>query len=187
MTTVLNKMSDNLWNEASLLDRYQVFKYIYFIDIRPILLNHLKKLYDLYKKDLRSDFICQSFSQENIKTENIQIIETELLKSLFFRHHISQMKEIVFRNRQENPYSLPWIVLEENRRLHEKIKIEHYTALFTEISNYTFRYFLKMQFSISTLDMVIRSLNIKHLYDVHYLPCLVAAHFQLILHQQHSH
>lgn len=180
-------MSDNLWNEATLLDRYKVFKYIYFIDIRPIFLNHLKKLYARYKKDLRSDFISQSFSQENIKTENIQIIETELLKSLFFRHHISQMKQIVFRNHQENPYRVPRIVLEENRRLHEKIKIEQYTALFTEISDYAFRYFLKMQFSISTLDMMVRSLNVEHSYNIHYLPCLVAAYFQLILHQLRSH
>lgn len=174
-------MSDNLWNEATLLDRYQVFQYIYFIDIRPVFLNYLKKLYVLYKRDLRSDFISQSFSEENSETQDI---ERDLLKSPFFQRRISQMTQITFRNYQENPYRMDRFLLDENRRLHEKNKIEDYAILFAEITDYVFRYFLKMQISIPILDKLIRSLMIENPYNLHCLPCLVAANFQLILHQQ---
>lgn len=179
--------SDKLWNEASLLERYKVFNYIYFIDIRSIFLNHLKNLYILYKKDLRFDFISLSFSQENNETQNIQIIEMNLLKSSFFRHGISQLMQIVFRNYHENPYRMDRFLLEENRRLHEKNKVRDYTVSFNELTNYVFRYFLKMQFSISTLDHMILSLTIEHSYNIHILPCLVAAYFRFILHQHCSH
>lgn len=178
-------MSNKLWNEASLLDRYQVFKYIYFIDIRRILLNHLEKLYDFYKTDLRSEFISHSFSQEIVKKQDIQNIKANLLNSLFFRYHISQMMEIALRNHQGDPYRVPLFVLEERRCLQEEIQIENYTALFTEISDHAFRYFLKMHVSTSTLDKMICSFKIENSLNIHYLPCLVAAHFQLILHQSH--
>lgn len=188
---LLIKMSDDSWNETSLLEQYQIFKYNYFIDIRPIFLNYLKKLYILYKKDLRFDCISKPFRQEKLKTENIskeiQIIKTDLLKSPFFRQRIAQMTQIVFQNYQEDSYKLPFFVLEENRRLHKKIKMKNYTTLFVELSDYVFHYFLNTHFSISTLDKMIRSLKIENSCNLHDLPCLVAAYFQLILHEQSSH
>lgn len=180
-------MSDVSWNEANLLERYEIFKYNYFIDIRPIFLNYLKKLYNLYKKDLRFDFISQSFrpEPENVSKE-IEIIKADLLKAPFFRKRISQMTQIAFQTYGENSYKVPSFVLEESRRLHEKIKIKNYSTLFIETSDYVFRYFLHAHFSIQTLDKMIRSLKIENSCNLHHLPCLVAAYFHLILHQQSS-
>lgn len=180
-------MSDLQWNETNLLDRYRVFNYNYFIDVRSIFLNHLQNLYILYRKNLKSESISLPFHQEtpNVSKE-IQSIKTDLLECRFFRRHISQMTRIVFQHYQEDPYKVPFFILEENRRLYRKIQIQNYTRLFEKVSDYVFHYFLNAPFSITTLDAMIRTLKLEnslHLFD---LPCLVSAFFQFVLYRQNS-
>lgn len=180
-------MSDLLWNETNLLERYHVFNYNYFIDIRSIFLKHLESLYILYRKNLKSEFISLPFCQEapNVEKE-IQSIKTDLFESRFFRKQISQMNQIVFQHYQEDPFEVPFFVLEENRRLHKIIQIHKYTKVFEKVSSYVFRYFLKTSFSITTLDAMIRSLKLENSLHLFALPCLVSAFFQFVLYRQSS-
>lgn len=185
-------MSTVLWNEENLLERYQVFKYNYFIQLRPILLNYLRNLYKLYNIDLKSNFLSLSFYGENEElkmtnvTKKIEYIKTDLFEYWYFQKAISNLTQIVFKMSQNNSYKVPVFALEETRRHFEKEKIENYTRLFTEISNNIFQYFLNMKFSIATLDKVIRSIKIENSLDLHRLPCLVAAFFKLILYEKNK-
>lgn len=188
MTDTVNTL--HTWNEDKLLERYHIFSYNYFIELRPILLNHLKKLYALYNIDLRSRFIPLAIysTTEDMKKEKIakeiEYIKTDLLEYPYFLKGASDLSLITFELFQKHPYKLSVFLLEEDRKRFAKEKIKKYSDLFAEISDYAFQYFLNMKFSITTLDKVILSLKIENSLDLHKLPCLFSAFIQYILYQE---
>lgn len=183
-------MSTDIWTEESLLERYKVFNYIYFIKLRPIFLNHLRKLYKIYNIDLRSDSILLSFYpiNEELKSEKdikeMQYIKTELLENPYFLKRTFDLSQITLRQFAYCQYKVDVFVLEENRKRFEREKVQNYNALFEEISNNLFQYFLNMKFSVASLDKIILLLKIKNSFDLHQLPCLVSAFFHFILYRQ---
>lgn len=179
-------MSTYLWNETTLLERYDVFGYIYFIPLRPILLKHLKELYILYNKDLKSDFISLPFCKDDtqIVTEEIQFIKRDLLNNPYFLKQMNDLKAIAFMPNENRVYEIDFIMLNYIRERLKKEKNQKFSKLFIEISDYVFQYFLNMNFSILTLDKMIYLLKTEHSLDLYDLPCLVAAFFKYILYKQ---
>lgn len=181
-------MSTYVWNETTLLERYDVFGYIYFIPIRPILLKHLKELYILYNKDLTSDFISLPFGKDELNTQNvtkeIQFIKRDLLNNQYFLKQMNCLKAIALMANENRIYEIDFMVLNAIRERMKKEKNQKFSKLFIEISDYVFQYFLNMNFSILTIDKMIHFLKTKQSLDLYVLPCLVTAFFNYILYKQ---
>ena len=163
-----------LFDEAALLDRYRVFGFIYFIDVRKILLYHLQYLYRIYKKDLRVDFIPLSFEDSDV--------ELDVIKSEFFQKKIKRLQQIPLDwNNHANQYSVDTFLLRDMNENSEKRKLQKYRETFVELSNYIFQYFKRNQTPIGAIDKMLRSLTFGHSNTLHALPVVTSALFHYLL------
>lgn len=172
-------MSNNLWNEIFLLKRYKLIKFFMF---NPTFCNYLKKMYILYKKDLRCDFISLPIGHKfelNIRNEFIEMFKSFILTDVYFVKRFTKLlKNFSNWPPQYNGRGsyLKWMT---NFKRKNQLKFNQYIKLFEQIANYMFKRYIELGFPISTLDKIMYSLEVE-------LPIrffIVAAFFQFILYQ----
>lgn len=176
----------NVWNEERLLDRYQVFKYIYFMPIKTIFLQHLRELYKVYKIDFRFDLHALSIysKMDQLQTKEIEFIQTNLLQDSKFQKNVFDLYMISLESSPYDSYNIDIFVFTEIRKRFEKRKNQKYTKLFKEISTQLLEHFKRYSISIAALDKVIGSFNIEKLKDVHIVPLLVSGLVRYILYEE---
>lgn len=177
-------MSNTLWNEILLLKRYKLFNYDYFIIFNPSFSNYLRKMYFLYNKDLKFDFISLPIqSKVELETQNEQInkYKNALLGEQYFVKYVSQLTNIFLKRPPKYNGKIPYLKWKRKLMLENRMNFEKYTKLFERISYHMFRRYINMNISISTLDKIILSLKIFNFIHLHILICLVAAFIRLIL------
>ena len=166
-----------LFNESMLLERYQVLKFNYFIDIRSILQQHLKSMYCNQQRDLRNDFIFLHLDDKVVD------YKTDLLNSTFFHVKISLLKDIANDFFYMNPFSIDIFVLQYCREHHNKQKFQKYREIFVELSNLVYLYFKKNNTSIQEIDAMLRFHNFS---NIHSLPIITSALFRYILEEEQN-
>lgn len=170
-------MSNNLWNETLLLKRYKLIDFVVF---HPSFCNYLKKQYLFYKNDLGYNFI--SLPIQHNDELNVQQKHVEIFKLCIFHH-----PGFTDRYKKLLKFSSDWLSKHNGKVSYFKWRAKHedkihkkfvqYTRLFEQMTNYLFKRYLELNFSILTLDKILLCLNVE--MPIRFL--LIAAFFRFIL------
>lgn len=183
-------MTNNLFNEILLLKRYKLFNYNYFIIFNPSFNNYLRKMYLLYKKDLRCDFlslpIALKVDLETIENKEINYSKRYIVEDIRFVKRISQLSNIFLKCPPKYNGKIPYLKWKTKLMLDNRKKFEKYNKLFEQLSNCMFKRCVELLIPVSTLDKIILSLKIENFLHLHILLCLVAAFFRYILHHKNN-
>lgn len=172
-------MSNNLWTEIFLLKRY---KLIQFVVYNPSFCNYLKKLYILYKKDLRHDFILLPIEHKvelDVQKELTEMFKSFVLIDVTFMRRYEKLLKIFSNWPPKYNGKGSFFKWMTNMKLKNQKKFVQYTKIFEQISDHIFHRYVKLGLPISTLDKIILSLEIET--PVRFF--IIAAFFRFILYQ----
>lgn len=170
-------MSHNLWNEFFLLKRYKLINFVIF---NPSFCNYLKKMYLLYKKDLRYNFIPLPFEykvQLTAQKEHVDMFKSFVLIDIYFVKRYSKLLKIFSNWPPKYSGKVPYFKWKTKLEPKNRKKFVQYTKLFEQITNHIFKRYLELNLSISTLDKIILSLEVEMPIRVF----LIAAFIRFIL------
>lgn len=171
-------MSNDSWNEFFLLKRY---KLINFVNFNPSFCNYLKKIYLLYKKDLRYNFIplpIEHKFQLKAQKEHVDMFKSFVLIDRYFVKCYSKLLKIFSNWPPKYNGKVSYFKWKTKLEPKNHKKFVQYTKLFEQISNHIFKRYLELDLSIPTLDKIILSLEIE--MPIRFF--LIAAFFRYILH-----
>lgn len=176
-------MSNNLWNETLLLKRYKLLDFVIF---NPSFCNYLKKQYLLYKNDLRYNFISLPI-QHNVQLNEsekqfIEMFKVFILDDSFFIELYKKLLKIFSNWSPKYNGKVLYFKWKAKLELKNHRKFVQYTKLFERITNYIFRRYLDLKFSISTFDKILLCLEV----DMPIRFFLIAAFFRFILYNSYK-
>lgn len=174
-------MFNNLWNETLLLKRYKLLDFVVF---HPTFCNYLKKQYLFYKNDLGYNFISLPIPHNdelNVQQKYVEIFKMYVLNTFFEDRYKKLLKfSSDWPSKHNGKVSyFKWRAKHENKF---RKKFVQYARLFEQTTNYVFKRYLELNYSILTLDQIILCLDVE--MPIRFI--LIAAFFRYILDCYHK-